>query len=230
MSIARYKYLKPPQSRIILALDTPDKTTGFKLLESCRDYIDAIKVNYPLILTEGIKVIKEIRENFEIPVIADLKIADVSVTNKRIVGKAIEFEASMVLVHGFIGISAVQDLVTLAEDKIGIVVVTEMTYTDPINYTREFAEDFAHMAIETGCHGIQAPGTDSKQVRNLRNIVGEEMLIISCGIGVQGGDFKNVIEAGADFGIIGRSIYDSPDPKKSAIQFSRFYRADEPSK
>jgi orotidine-5'-phosphate decarboxylase len=43
-------------------------------------------------------------------------------------------------------------------------------------------------------------------------------MIAFCGIGSQGGKFGEAIAAGGDFEIIGRAIYDAPDPLKAAAE------------
>lgn len=57
-----------------------------------------------------------------------------------------------------------------------------------------------------------APATRPKQISKFRTIVGKNMKIISPGIGTQGGNAKKCFNAGADWIIIGRSIYNSLNP------------------
>jgi orotidine-5'-phosphate decarboxylase len=45
------------------------------------------------------------------------------------------------------------------------------------------------------------------------------MKILSPGVGAQGGDARKAIEAGADFVIVGRSIYNAEDPYAAALKF-----------
>jgi len=56
---------------IIVALDVDDTSIAAEIAE----WVDAIKVNYPLVLSKGVSVIKELAAYK--PVIADFKIADV---------------------------------------------------------------------------------------------------------------------------------------------------------
>jgi len=49
----------------------------------------------------------------------------------------------------------------------------------------------------------------------LRTIVGK-LLILSPGVGAQGGSAAEALRNGADFVIAGRSIYQSPDPRGAA--------------
>lgn len=51
----------------------------------------------------------------------------------------------------------------------------------------------------------------------IRNIA-VDLSIISPGVGVQGGSVGDTIRAGADYVIVGRSIYESDDPAAGAKQ------------
>lgn len=216
----RLMFLPPPKSHIILALDTPDRTASLRVLEQCRDVVDAVKINYPLILQEGLSFVKELKDTYGLPIIADLKIADVPVTNNRIVRMAKQAGVSAVMAHGFIGPDALVEILEVAGEDLGIFVVTELTHPGGLEFTRPHARQFAEMAAYLGCYGIQAPGTRPDQIRALRETVGPELVMIACGIGAQGGTLQAAIQAGADFGIIGRAIYDAPNPREAALRIA----------
>lgn len=77
------------------------------------------------------------------------------------------------------------------------------------------AGDFARLAVRAGATGIVAPATRPERVRLLREIMGTK-LILSPGVGVQGGKASEAILAGADAVIVGRAIYESRDPAEAA--------------
>jgi orotidine-5'-phosphate decarboxylase len=124
-------------------------------------------------------------------------------------------------VHGFIGLDALKSIIDICGDDTAVFVVTELTHPGGLEFTRPLAEQFASMAAFLGCYGIQAPGTRPEQIAVLRKVVGPDMCIASCGIGAQGGSFTAALEAGADFGIIGRAIYAADDPGLAAEEFAR---------
>ncbi len=199
------------ESGIMLALDVPDRDTAFRLLDRIAGEIDVIKFNYPLVLREGMEIITRIRETYRKPILADFKIADVPVTNNRIIDLCREAGADGVMVQGFIGIDAIQSAIEAA-GNLKIFVVTQLTNPGGLDFTGRFTEDFARLARMLGAAGVQAPGNRPEVVRKIREIVGGEMMIACCGIGVQGGKFGEAIAAGGDFEIIGRAIYRSDDP------------------
>lgn len=202
------------KSGIMLALDVPGRDQAFRLLDRIAGEIDVIKFNYPLVLREGLEIITRVRETYDKPILADFKIADVPVTNNRIIGLCREAGADGVMVQGFIGIDAIQSAIEAAGD-LKIFVVTQLTNPGGLDFTGRFTEEFAGLARMLGAAGVQAPGNRPEVVSKVREIVGEEMMIACCGIGVQGGKFGGAIAAGGDFEIIGRAIYSAPDPVRA---------------
>ena len=200
---------------IMLALDVEDRRAAFKLLDRVGEDIDVIKFNYPLILSEGLPLIGEIQDRYHKPILADFKVADVPVTNNRIIRICREAGVDGIMIHGFIGIDAIQSAIEAAEE-VKIFVVTQLTNPGGLDFTAQFTEEFAGMARMLGAAGVQAPGNRPDVVSKVRAIVGDELMIVCCGIGAQGGKFGAAIEAGGDFEIIGRAIYQAEDPAHAA--------------
>jgi orotidine-5'-phosphate decarboxylase len=73
----------------------------------------------------------------------------------------------------------------------------------------------ARMAVEAGASGVVAPATRPERIKLIRSIIGER-IIISPGVGAQGGSAGEALQAGADYLIVGRSIYEAEDPVGSA--------------
>ncbi|WP_144560102.1 orotidine-5'-phosphate decarboxylase [Shouchella miscanthi] len=214
-------FLDKPKSHIMLALDTDTKEDAFKVLDDTYDLIDAVKFNYPLVLKEGISIITEIKQKYKIKFVADFKVADVSVTNNRIVEIVKKSGADAIMVHGFIGSDALQEIMEVANNEIGVIIVTELTSPGGLEFTRTFSSQFAELCNFTNAYGIQAPGTRPEQIKKFRNIIGTEKIIVSCGVGAQGGDFVETIRAGADYAIIGRTIYESQNPRQVVINLNQ---------
>jgi len=216
-------------SRVLLALDTIDGREAYRVLNLCHDLIDGVKVNYPLVLREGIEIMKRIKRDFGLSLVADFKVADVPVTNNEIVRLAAANDADAIMVHGFVGSDSIKECLRAAQGRCKVVLVTELTSPGGLEFTHRFARDLAELARILGCDGIQAPGTRPQQVAALRDRVGPGLEIICCGIGAQGGSLSAVLEAGADYGIIGRAIYAHPDPRAAAAGFAAEARNGHPN-
>ena len=208
------------KTRLILALDVMNVSQAIRIASSVSSYVDAIKIGVPLGLIEGCKIFRRMKESVELPIIADVKIADVPHIAKAVSRLCFNSGADAVTVHGFIGPSSIEACVAEAGSSKDVIVITEMTHPDASLFMEEVAETIAEFAKNTGASGIQAPGNRPKRVLSLRKAVGNQMTIISCGMGFQGGMEGSALKAGADFEIYGRSIYKDPNPQKAAREIS----------
>lgn len=207
----------PKKKGLILALDLTEKERAIAVTNKVASYVDAIKVNYPLVLSCGIEIVKELSS--EKYVLCDFKIADIPNTNRLIAKIAFANGASGIIVHAFPGRDSIKAVKDVAENYSGdVFVVVEMSHPGGAEFTAGYGEKFAEIAKDTGARGIIAPATRPERIEKLRKIVGDELLILSPGVGAQGGNPVQAIHAGADYLIVGRSIYEADDPAKEARQ------------
>ena len=199
------------KNRIILALDVTSRADAMRVVEAVKGYVDAIKINWPLVLATGPDIIREMSRIKD--VICDFKIADIPNTNKLIVEQAMSRGASAVICHGFTGDDSVKACVDAAKGQ--VFVVTEMSHPGGKQFTAPVADKLAALAKSAGARGIVAPATRPERIAALRKIIGA-LEIISPGVGAQGGKASDAIRAGADYIIVGRAIYDAPDPGGAA--------------
>jgi len=204
------------KSRIILALDVTQRAKALTVIEQTREYLDAVKINWPLVLGAGPRIITEIAESS--PVICDFKIADIPNTNKLIVEQAMKLGASAVIAHGFTGSDSLKACVDASDGK--VFVVTEMSHPGGKEFTAPNAERIAAIAKDQGAMGIVAPATRPERIAQMRKIVGD-LKIISPGVGAQGGKASDALRLGADYVIVGRAIYEAADPRESAEQIAQ---------
>ncbi|MGI0148713.1 MAG: orotidine-5'-phosphate decarboxylase, partial [Thermoplasmata archaeon] len=155
--------------RLIVALDVPEVDRARSIAQSVRDHVDAIKVNWPLVLSSGARIVQELSELGY--VLGDFKIADIPNTNRLIVEQAVRAGASGIICHGFAGEDSVRACVEAAGSA-DVFVVTELSHPGGQEYTAKFAEEFARLAVRAGAAGIIAPATRPERVRALRQIVG----------------------------------------------------------
>lgn len=202
------------ETGLILALDVIDKQDAIKITEEVSNHFDAIKVNFPLVLSSGLDVMAQLAE-FK-PVIADFKIADIPYTSSIISQLAFKAGASAVIVHGFTGSDTVSAVIDSGKPFKGeVYVVSELSSKGGKEYFPAVADKIVEMAMDLGCNGIIAPATRVERIAHYRKM-SEELTIIAPGIGAQGGKIEEAVKAGADFIILGRSIYRSADPQGAA--------------
>lgn len=197
-------------NRIVLALDDLDGDAAVEVAGRLSHGLDAVKVGYPLVLTEGLGVVSRLSEI--VPVICDFKVADIPAVSAMIVERAVGAGASGVIVHGFVGHDTVRSASEAAAGR-DVFVVTEMSHPGAMDFIQARAEDMAAMARDSGATGIIAPATRPDRVTALRQVIGPKLQILSPGVGTQGGSAGATVRAGADAVIVGRSLYRADDPE-----------------
>lgn len=206
-----------PKSRLIIALDVTDREQALSIAMKLGSIVDAIKVNYPLVLACGLGIIGDLKKYAN--VIADLKVADIPNTNSLICEETFKAGADAIICQGFVGSDSVKACVDVAK-KYGkdVYVVTEMSHPGAVEFLQPNAMELVDLAVSSGAQGIIAPATRPEKLAEIRRRAGQ-LKILSPGVGTQGGDARKAIEAGADFVIVGRSIYKAEDPYEAALKF-----------
>lgn len=201
-------------TRLILALDVSNQEQAISLARQLCDYFDAIKIGYPLILSAGLEVVREISAIS--PVIADLKVADIPNTNRLICEAVFGAGARGIIAHAFPGKdSLIACAKSAAHYGADLFAVTEMSHPGAELFMAPLAEGLARLAVEVGASGVVAPATRPDRIKLIRSII-KDGIIISPGVGAQGGSPGAALEAGADYLIVGRSIYEAKSPAESA--------------
>ncbi len=198
-------------TRLIIALDVLEESMALSIASQVGGLVDAIKINWPLVLGAGPGIIGKLSKSGY--VLCDFKVADIPNTNWLIVERAFSHGASGVIVHGFTGEDSLRSCIEAAEGD--VFVVTEMSHPGAERFSAPVAEDVAKLAVKVGATGIIAPATRPERVKRLREIVGN-LRILTPGVGAQGGSAADAIKAGADYVIVGRTIYESKEPKREA--------------
>lgn len=217
-------------SKLILALDLDKgdiqkdnlEEKYIEIAKSASDSLAAIKAGYPVVLKNGLEIISKIKKETEIPIIADFKIADVPHICQQIAKSAYQAKADAVIAQGFVGRDSLEAIVEVSERKDkGVIVVPSMSHEGGKMFIQKFSQEMLELAQEVGSSGVIGPATRPEDVEELRSKVGQDMLVLTPGIGAQGGKPGDAIKSGADYEIVGRAIYTSDDPGDSAEEIRK---------
>lgn len=196
-------------SKTILALD---KVLPIKTLKGIRDYIPKVKFSYITLLDGGLEYLKEVYKLGWEEVIFDLKLADIDSTMVGIVSRLTSFSDSFIS-HSFIGFEGALDTLSsfLSKEGKGLYLVLSMSHK---GWNDSFYPYLKDIARHINPKGFVVGATKPEMIKVVRNDFPEK-LIISPGVGVQGALFGDALCNGADYEIVGRSIYSSTDPVKT---------------
>lgn len=235
-----YKVSHRKKSRLVLALDL-ESTGSSRLLRRAKDLIGsleqeicAVKVNQHLILPlglfDGVRSVVNVSHSFDIPIIADCKIADIGNTNRIIAENYFRCGFDAITASSFVGWKEGLDDVFKLRGRRGngvLLVVYLSSKGAKDAYEREVLDPrtglmvrqyelFAGMASEREADGVVVGATRPETIRRVNDILKSKIPIYSPGVGVQGGKPNSAVKSGATYLIVGRTIVAAARPLEAA--------------
>jgi orotidine-5'-phosphate decarboxylase len=215
-------------SRIILAVDVLgpreqrlEKATS--MVSSLKGRIVAVKVNWHLLLPYGVMGLRDLVEvcaSQGLPLIADMKLNDIGATNADAAETLFSNGFDAVIANPFAGYKEGIDevLAKSREMKKGVILLVYMSHAGAKEgYGLKVGKGplylrFAKKAREWDVDGAVVSSRSTSVLREVRSILRKDQVILSPGVGFQGGDAKKALKAGTDYVIVGRSILGAQDP------------------
>jgi orotidine-5'-phosphate decarboxylase len=229
-------------SRIVLAADVggPYATRlerASSLVASLSERVVAVKLNWHLLLPFGVLGLRELVERCSdagLPLIADMKLNDIGATNVEAAETLFSNGFDALIANPFVGYEeGIRDVMQRSREmRKGVILLVYMSHrgaregyglkagNQPL-YLR-FARETRRWRAEGAIVSSKSPSI----IREVRSILRREQVILSPGVGTQGGDARRAIGAGSDYVIVGRSITEAKDPGRSADALNSELRAE----
>lgn len=219
------------KEKFIVALDAPDASSTYQLLDRLGDSVSWIKVGLQLFTAEGPSIVRELKAR-GYRVFLDLKFHDIPNTAKEAVASAAKLGVDMTTIHlggGAKMIAAAQSAVGDSGMLIlGVTVLTSFDQTqlegvgvnDPVEAQ---VSRLVRLGYDNGARGIVC---SPLELPVLRATYGDELTIVTPGVRPAGGDKGDqqrvmtpaeAIRAGASYLVIGRPITGAADPRAAAL-------------
>jgi orotidine-5'-phosphate decarboxylase len=237
------KSAKKNGSSIVLALDFPfhaPENRGellFKaqnVLELAGSWVCAVKINHHLVLPLGTfdgvqQLVKKIHEK-GLLAIMDCKVNDIGATNQVIAEYYYAAGFDALIANPFVGweegLKPIFD--TAHRLQRGVVLLAYMShkgasegYGQTVCDAKTGAKTpqyiaFAKKALKWDADGVIVGATYPEKIREIYEVLGENVPIYAPGIGAQGGAAETAVKAGARYLIVGREITLSENPAEAA--------------
>lgn len=201
---------------LVFAADLPKLEENLAVVSEISANIDAVKLGSHLITRYSVNIVREFQQICGLPLIVDLKLLDVPHILHSVAEISFETGADGLTLSGLCGARPIDEIVDKWPQKM-VIVFNELSYVGGL-LPPQISDETARIALEVGAFGILAPGTKPDRIACLRRIVGDKLVILSCGIGKQGPTYGSTVEAGADYEIVGRSIYLAENPANEAAK------------
>jgi orotidine-5'-phosphate decarboxylase len=228
---------KKHESRVVLALDLtgPESTRlerAANLLNDVSGMVAAVKVNFQLLLPrglDGLSGVGAICAEGGLPLIADIKLNDIESTNLDAVEQLYRAGFDAVIANPFVGFDGGLSRVIHRAHEMdkGVFVLVYMSHAGAKEgYGLKVGGEplyleFARRARDWEADGAIVSAKALSVISQVRKILGKETLILSPGVGMQGGEGGKAVKAGSDFAIVGRSIVEAEDPVDALQAFNR---------
>ena len=203
-----------PESPVLqLALDFPDLDRAIEVAEEAlRGGVDWIEAGTPLIKSEGLNAVRELKRRFKGKVIvADMKTMDTGAAEVEMAAKA---GADVVIVLGVADDSTIREAVEAARRYGARVMVDLLNVEDPLSRAKRLAEmgvDYicVHVGIDQQMRGVDPLDLLSKVAR-------EVDVPVAIAGGINSESAARAVELGASIVIVGGAIIKAEDAEAAA--------------
>lgn len=222
--------------KVILANDYDFTTHNLELktiqnIQKLHPFLCGIKLNFHLLLPLGSKEIiriNNVSHQYGLQTIADIKLNDIGNTNKITTEHLWNFGFDAVIANPIMGLESLKNLVKSAhKNNKGVITLCHMSAPEAkLSYDMEIKmrkkqqlyQLFLDWALTAKVDGIVVGATYPKIIKFCSQKVGKKLNIFSPGIGTQGGSANEVMSAGTDYLIVGRTILNDKNPISVARQ------------
>ena len=222
---------------IIVALDLPSSEEALQLVDRVGDAVAWYKVGSPLFTRSGPPLLRELRERGK-RIFLDLKFHDIPSTVEQAVSAAAEQGVDLLTVHASGGAEMMQAARRAAGDDgprvLGVTILTSFTaasveevWDKRLRSVRDEVERLAGLAASAGLHGVVCSPLEAETMKRRH---GAGFLVVTPGIRPSGdalGDQARTAtpaqaaQAGSDFLVIGRPVWQAPDPRAVIASIER---------
>ncbi len=226
----RLKKYSKTNGNVILANDYDHTVKNLeartiKNIKQLHPFLCGIKLNFHLLLPLSGKEIFKINKTahrFGLQTIADIKLNDIGNTNRVTTEILWNLGFDAVIVNPIMGLDSLKNLVISAHkhDK-GVIALCHMSAPEAkLSYDiqvkmgkkQQLYQLFLNWALTAKVDGIVVGATFPKIIQYCAKKAGKNLNIFSPGIGTQGGSVNEVMSAGVDYLIVGRTILNAKNP------------------
>ncbi len=178
--------------------------------EAVKGGVDWIEVGTPLIKSEGMRAVREIKRRFKKPVVADLKTMDVGRVEVEMAAKS---GASVVTVLSLADDSTIEDSIKAARKYGAKVMVDLINHPDPAKRAKEVEKLGAdYVCVHVGVDQ-QMLGKNPLDV--LREVASSVSIPVAAAGGINSEIAADIVKSGADIVIVGGAIIKAPNVEEA---------------
>ncbi|MGG4386138.1 3-hexulose-6-phosphate synthase [Priestia megaterium] len=207
--------------KLQLALDLVNIPEAKKVVSEVQEHIDIVEIGTPVVINEGLKAVKEIKEAFpSLKVLADLKIMDAGAYE---VMKASEAGADIITILGATDDSTIKGAVEEAQ-KQGTQILVDMINVKNLEQRAKEVDALGvdYICVHTG-YDLQAEGeTPFEQLQTIKRVVKNAKTAVAGGIKLN--TLPEVVQSQPDLVIVGGGITGEEDKNNVAGEMKKLVK------
>ena len=179
--------------------------------EAVKGGVDWIEVGTPLIKSEGMRAIREVKRKFKKPVVADLKTMDVGRVEVEMAAKS---GASVVTVLSLADDSTIEDSIKAARKYGAKVMVDLINHPEPAKRAKEVEKlgaDYVCVHV-----GVDQQMLGKNPLEILREVASSVSIPVAAAGGINSETAADIVKNGADIVIVGGAIIKAPNVEEAA--------------
>ena len=201
------------------------ETKTIQNIKQLHPYLCGVKLNFHLLLPLGgreILKINKMAHRYGLQTIADIKLNDIGNTNRVTTEHLWNLGFDAVIANPIMGLDSLKSLVKSAhKSEKGVITLCHMSAPEAkLSYDMEIKIEkkqqlyqlFLNWALTAKVDGIVVGATFPKIIQYCSQKARKNLSIFSPGVGIQGGNANEVILAGTNYLIVGRTILNSKNP------------------
>jgi len=201
------------------------ETKTIQNIKQLHPYLCGVKLNFHLLLPLGgreILKINKMAHRYGLQTIADIKLNDIGNTNRVTTEHLWNLGFDAVIANPIMGLDSLKSLVKFAhKSEKGVITLCHMSAPEAkLSYDMEIKMEkkqqlyqlFLNWALTAKVDGIVVGATFPKIIQYCSQKARKNLSIFSPGVGIQGGNANEVILAGTNYLIVGRTILNSKNP------------------
>jgi len=226
----RLSQISKTNGKVILANDYDFsvknlETKTIQNIKQLHPYLCGVKLNFHLLLPLGgrkILKINKMAHRYGLQTIADIKLNDIGNTNRVTTEHLWNLGFDAVIANPIMGLDSLKSLVNSAhKSEKGVITLCHMSAPEAkLSYDMEIKMEkkqqlyqlFLNWALTAKVDGIVVGATFPKIIQYCSQKARKNLSIFSPGVGTQGGNANEVILAGTNYLIVGRTILNSKNP------------------
>ena len=224
---------RPPDPRLICALDLPTVAEARALVEATSDAVGFYKIGLQLFASDGMGLARELKAGGH-RIFLDWKLHDIGATVEKAAAVLAEAGCDLLTVHARpqVMAAAARGVAGSGLKVLGVTVLTSLDADDLIADDHSLSpallvEHRVRQALEAGIDGVVASPHEAARVREIATAAGrDDFLIVTPGVRPAGAALDDQARAatpeqalrdGATHLVIGRPISAAADPRAAAL-------------